>query len=280
MTIKIVVDSTADLDPKWLKQYDIRVVPVFVNFGQESYADDGVEITRPQFYKRLTQSSQLPTTSAPPPGLSEQAFREALADADEVMAFCVSGKLSGVYNGMVLSARQVSEDKIHVIDSGSVSMGMGWQALAAAEAAAHGATVAEIKTMLAAISPRVRVYAALDTMEYLRRGGRVGWASASLGALLQIKPIVGVQDGHVESVARVRTFKKAVQEMVNLAQQNAPLERLAVLHTNAPERAEELRQLLHNVAPADYTVLTDVNTAIGTHVGPGGIGLALVQTQA
>jgi DegV family protein with EDD domain len=274
--IKIVVDSTADLAAKWLQQYDIGVVPAFVNFGQESYADDGVAITRQQFYVRLTQSNPLPTTSAPPPGLSEKMFREALTAADYVIAICAAAKLSGIYNGMLISARNVSADRIFVIDSGSVSMGAGWQALAAAEAAAAGASLEDIRAVIADTSRRVRLYAALDTMEYLRRSGRVGWAAASFGSLLQIKPIVGVTDGNVEAVSRVRTFKNAVKEMVNLARQHAPLERLAVLHTNAPERGEELCQLLQDIAPAAYTVVTDVNTAIGTHVGPGGIGLALV----
>lgn len=276
-TIKIIVDSTSDIDTQWVAKYGIRVVPVFVNFGTESFADDGIDITRPQFYERLTKSSGLPTTAAPPPGLIEEAFRDGLKEADHIVAFSVSSKLSGVYNGMLLAARNVAEDRITVIDSHTLSMSLGWQALAAAEAVARGARLDEVVRIAESVRERAYLYAGLDTMEFLRRSGRVSWASANLGALLQIKPLIKVEDSLVKASGRVRTFKKVMQEMVDIAHKYAPIERLAVLHSNAPDRAEELRQMLLDVAPPGYTVLTDVTTAVGTHVGPGAVGLAFVQ---
>ncbi len=276
-TIKIVTDSTADLDPKWVDQYNIRVIPAFVNFGDESFADDGVEITRQEFYVRLKEANELPTTAAPPPGISESAFRELLTDADHVIALTVAANLSGIHNGMALAAKNVSPDKITVVDSGSLTMGLGWLVLAAAEAAHNGKSVEEILSIVENVRQRTRVYAALDTLENLRRSGRVSWASAAIGSLLRIKPIVGVKDGNVEAVTRVRTFKKAVEEIVRLAETHTPIARLAVLHSNSPDRAEELHQLLEKIAPANYTVTADVTTAIGTHVGPGAVGIAVVE---
>ncbi len=276
-TIKIVTDSTADLDPRWVERYDIQIVPAFVNFEDESFPDDGIAITRPDFYVRLAQTSKLPTTAAPPPGLAEEAFRKALEGADHVVALSVAAALSSIYDGMALAARNVDEKRITLVDSGLLSMGLGWQVLAAAESAASGASVEAIVAAANSVRRRTRLYAALDTMEYLRRSGRVSWAAASLGALLQIKPIVSVQDGKVESVARVRTLKKAFTKVAQLGRAEAPLERLAVLHSNAPDRAEQLREMLADIVPANYITITDVTTAIGTHVGPGGIGLATVQ---
>lgn len=276
MKIKILTDSTADLDSQWVERYGIHVVPVFVNFGTESFADDGVALPRSEFYVRLANATELPTTAAPPTGLIEQAFRETLQTADYVVAITVASALSSVHDGMVLAATNVAPDKITVLDSGTLSMGLGWQVIAAAMAAQNGANLDTIKNAAGQTRQRCQVYAALDTFEYLKKGGRVSWLTAGLGSLLQIKPVISVKDGKVEAAGRVRTFKKAFDEMVRLAQSQAPLERLAVLHSNAPDRAEQLRQALSDIAPSADVVIADVTTAVGTHVGPGAIGLATV----
>lgn len=276
MKIKILTDSTADLDSQWVERYSIHVVPVFVNFGMESFADDGVALPRSEFYVRLANVTELPTTAAPPTGLIEQAFRETLQTADHVVAITVASTLSSVHDGMVLAATNVASDKITVLDSGTLSMGLGWQVIAAAMAAQNGADLDTIKSAAGQTRQRCQVYAALDTFEYLKKGGRVSWLTAGLGSLLQIKPVISVKDGKVEAAGRVRTFKKAFDEMVRLAKIQAPLERLAVLHSNAPDRAEQLRQALSDIAPSADVVIADVTTAVGTHVGPGAIGLATV----
>ncbi|MCB9438218.1 MAG: DegV family protein [Anaerolineales bacterium] len=276
MKISILTDSTADLAASWVAQYNIRVVPVYVNFGDESFVDDGVALPRSEFYARLAHAPELPTTAAPPPGIVEEAYRDLLRDADHVVTITVAADLSGVHNSMALAANNVAPDKITVLDSGTLSMGLGWQVIAAAEAAHKGADLAAVLEAARRARQKGQVYAALDTFEFLRKGGRVSWIKAGLGSLLQIKPIVAVKDGKVEPAGRVRTFKKAFDEMVKLAHTQVPLERLAVLHSNAPDRAEQLRQALVDIAPAEDVVIADVTTAIGTHVGPGGIGLAMV----
>jgi len=277
--IKFVVDSAADLTPDLIQKHDIRIVPDFVNFGDQSFADDGVSLSRAQFYERLANASELPTTAAPPPGLGAKIFQEALAEADHVIAFSVSSKLSGIYNGMVLAANEVSAEKITVIDSGTLTMGQGWLAVASAEAAEKGASVEDIKALIAEMRTRIRLYAVLDTLEYLRRSGRVGWAQANMGALLQIKPIINVHEGEVTTAGRVRTFEKAIKEVGEIAHREAPIERLSVLHSFNPERGQKVMDLLQDIAPKAYTNMVDVTPVIGTHVGPNAIGLALIKAK-
>ncbi|MBI5928283.1 MAG: DegV family protein [Chloroflexi bacterium] len=278
--IKIVVDSAADISSDLAKRHDIRIVPDFINFGQQSFADDGVALTRQQFYERLQQATELPTTAAPPPGAGAKIFQEGLAEADHVIAFSVASKLSSIYDGMVVAANVVSPEKITVIDSGTLTMAQGWMAIAAAEAAEKGASVEDIKALIAEMRARVRLYAVLDTLEYLRRSGRVGWAQANVGALLQIKPIIDVREGEVNTAGRVRTFEKAIKEMADIAHREAPLERLTVLHSFNPERGQKLLDLVQDIAPKDYINMVDVTPAIGTHVGPNAVGLALIKAKA
>lgn len=277
--INIVADSASDIPATLAQKYGIRIVPDFVNFGQQSFADDGVSLTRQRFYERLAQARELPTTAAPPPGMGARIFQEALVKADHVIAFSVASKLSGIYNGMVVAANEVSPDKITVIDSGTLTMGQGWLAIAAAEAAEKGAGVDEIKALITEMRSRVRLYAVLDTLEYLRRSGRVGWAQANVGALLQIKPIIDVREGDVMTSGRVRTFEKAIVEMAQIAHREAPLERLTVLHSFNPERGQRLLDLIQDIAPKEHLNMVDVTPVIGTHVGPNGIGLALVKAK-
>ncbi len=277
--IKIVVDSAADIPSDLAKKHDIRIVPDYVNFGDQSFPDDGISLSRQEFYKRLAQATELPTTAAPPPGMGAKIFQEALADADHVIAFSVASKLSGIYNGMVVAANEVSPEKITVIDSGTLTMAQGWMAIAAAESAEKGATVEDIKVLISEMRSRARLYAVLDTLEYLRRSGRVGWAQANVGALLQIKPIIDVREGDVNTAGRVRTFEKAIREVADIAHREAPLERLTVLHSFNPERGQKLMDLVQDIAPQAYLNMVDVTPVIGTHVGPNGIGLALIRAK-
>ena len=277
--IKIVVDSAADIPPDLAQKHDIRVVPDYINFGDQSFADDGVSLTRQQFYERLAQATELPTTAAPPPGMGAKIFEEALTNADHVIAFAVASKLSGIYNGMVVAANAVAPEKITVIDSGYLTMAQGWLAIAAAEAAEKGSSVDDIKSLISEMRTRVRLYAVLDTLEYLRRSGRVGWAQASVGALLQIKPIIDVREGDVNTAGRVRTFEKAIREVADIAHREAPLERLTVLHSYNPERGQRLMEMVQDIAPKEYLNMVDITPAIGTHVGPNAIGLALIKAK-
>lgn len=282
MTVRIVTDSTADVDSKWINEYNIRVVPAFIQFGDESYADDGKELPPPAFYKKLFESETLPTTSAPSVGLTEGIFRDALAEADHVVAISLSSVISGINNVMNLAAKNIDPDRIKVLDGGTLSMGTGWEVIAAAEAAANGASVDDVIAIAEDTRQRTEVYAGFDTFEYLRRGGRVSSVAASIGKLLQIKPILHVKNNEVTPVARVRTYKKLYPELESLVRQHAAenkLERIAFLHTNAPEKLDPLKTALQDITPQNWVITTEATSAIGAQVGPKAIGIALVKAK-
>jgi DegV family protein with EDD domain len=274
--VKLMVDSTTDLPPEWLAKWDIPVLTAYVNFGEESFPDDGVSLTRTEFYRRLAVARVLPKTSAPSPGMAQQILRRQLEKAEHVVAFIVASQFSSLYNTVRLAAQDVDPARITVVDSGQASMGLGWMVVAAAEAAEQGASLGQVLAAAQSTRERVRLYFTISTLEYLRRGGRVNALVASIGTLLQIKPIIELKEGVVTTIQRARTMSKATQAIVDLAHNHAPLERLAVLHTNSPGEAADLLARLRDVAPPD-TITVDVTTAIGAHVGPGGLGIALVK---
>lgn len=275
--ILVMTDSTCDLPAEWVRRFDIRIVPTYVHFGLESLADDGIHLTRPEFYRRLTSESVLPTTSAPPPGEVLEVMRRALADADHVIGITAPLKLSGIFNTFYVAAEQTDPQRVTLIDSGVVSMGLGWQVMIAAEMAQKGADPADIKAAVLAIQPRTDVWAALDTFEYVRRSGRVGWAKAMVGDLFQIKPIIRLHDSEITSVARVRTSQRAFQTLVDLAHQAAPLERLAVMHTHYPDGGQHLLKALQGIHPNHEPVVVDATPVLGVHVGPNALGLGVVR---
>ena len=274
--IRFVTDSTCDLPPEWIQKFQLGIVPAFVNYGGNSYADDGVELIREEYYNKLSGMRPFPTTSAPPPGLAEKVIKETFEEADHLFILTASAKLSGIYNAMRLGASSLPQDRVTLIDSHSTTMGLGWQVAIGAETAEKTGDVQQVQEAILRVRTAQRVYAALGTLEFLHRSGRVGWAAAGIGALLQIKPVIEVKDGEVDSIARVRTFGRAVGELVRLAQESAPLDRLAILYVGDMGIAQELYEQLQDIAPPD-TIFTRVCPAIGTHIGPSGVGISPVQ---
>ncbi len=278
--VKIIVDSPSDIPPEWRAKWDIAVIPAFITFGMESYPDDDSALPKAAFYKRLAESKTLPGTAAPPADLAEAIIRAQLAGAEQVIVFTVAHQFSSLYNSIRLAGQRVDAERVTVIDSGSVSMGEGWQALAAAEVAARGGSKEEAIAAANSARDRISLLAVLDTLENLRRGGRISSLVASLGAILQIKPIFEVRDGSVEAIARVRTLGKGMQYLIDETRKRAPLERVALLHTNAPHLAEQLRVALADILPSPENVaMFDITTAIGTHIGPGCAGVIAVRKE-
>jgi DegV family protein with EDD domain len=273
--IRFVTDSTCDIPPDLIEKYQIGVVPCFINFGGESYADDGVEITREDYYNRMPKIRPLATTSAPAPGLSEEIIKRTFEGADHLIICCVPAKLSGVYNSLRLGAASLPQDRVTLVDSGTMAMALGWQVLLGAEVAEASGDVNTVLNAIERVREHERLYAALATLEYLRHSGRVSWAAASIGTLLQIKPMLEVHNSEVISIARVRTFTKAIEELVKLAHKFAPLDRLAILHTNNVDGAQDLKERLHDIAPPD-TLIVNLTPTVGTHIGPGGLGIVPV----
>ncbi len=272
-TIRFVTDSTCDIPPELIRKWKIGIVPAFVNYGGRSYADDGIELDREVYYNEMPTLASQPTTSAPSPAVAEQVIRRTFEGADHVVILCVPAHLSGIYNAMRLGAADLPPERVTLIDSGTLSAALGFQVLAGVETAAETGEVSAVLDAIERARHHEKLYASAETMEYLRRSGRVGWAAASVGQLLQIKPIISATEGKVESIARVRTFARAVDKLVELVQEQGPLDRLALLHANNREGALEIKSRLGSSIPDD-TFIFNVTPAIGTHIGPLALGVA------
>ena len=275
MSIKIVTDSTCDLPQSVIADLGITVVPLFINFGDAGYRD-GVDISRAEFYGRLPQSNPLPTTAAPGHEVFKQAYEQlAQAGATEILSIHISESLSATINVAKVAAQETTRVRVTAFDSRQLSLGTGFVVEEAARAAREGCSMAEIIERVNGLIPRIHVFAALDTMEFLKRSGRVSSIVAGLGGLLQVKPILKMYDGKADS-DRVRTRSRAIGQLVNLLSQCSPLERVAMVHTHAAGRAEEIRQLVEPMLPDKNIWSLDITPVIGTHIGPGAVGFACV----
>lgn len=277
MALRIVTDSTCDLPVAAAAFSGITVVPAYINIGDRSFVD-GVELTREAFYEALPSYPTPPTTAAPSAGAFAETYQR-LADqgASAILSIHVAGALSGVLNAARLGAEMVRGAPVHVFDSEQLSMGLGLLALRAAEMAAAGEAINAIEAELRQLVPRTYVLAVLDTLEYLRRSGRVNWAQFGLGTLLQIKPLIRVYRGQVEIAERTRTSRRGLERLLEMVQALGPLERLAWLHIQALDRLVEFQEQARHLVPAGHEVLVnEVTPAIGAHAGPGAVGIACI----
>ena len=281
--VAIVTDSTADLSPEAAGAAGIRVVPLFVRFGAEEF-EAGVNLTTEQFWTRmLVPGAPFPMTAAPSPGTFRATFEACFADgADALVCPTIGSKLSATFQSATLAAQELPDREIHVIDTGSTSMSTGIPALLAAEMAAAGATAAEIAVGVRDRLPDVDLYVAVDTLEYLRRGGRLSPARAAIGTLLSVKPIITVRDGIVVMAERPRTRANARERVIELITAQ-PLERIAFLHTptSTPEEVDGFRaRVLARVSGGiDSTRVSTglIGASTGPHLGPNLMGAAFLR---
>lgn len=276
MTIKIVTDSTCDLPVELVKQHGISVIPMYINFGDQGF-QDGVDITRQEFYDRLPQSDPFPTTAAPGIDQFHAVYNQLMeAGADEIISIHISSSLSAVVDVAQTAAEQFKGIPVTVYDSGQLSLGTGYQALAAAQAAENGLYLEDIINLLEQQSPRTHVFAALDTLEFLKRSGRMNSVMAGLGGLLQIKPILTMHTG-TPGAERVRTKERALQRLLELAAELRPLEKIALVHTNARNEAYALWEKAQYLFPQqDAPLSVDVTPVLGAHLGPGAVGFTCI----
>lgn len=267
MPVKVVTDSACDLDDAVVDELGITIVPLSIRFGSEEYVDR-VNLSPQEFYDKMAASSTLPETSAPSPGAFEQAFREALeGGADGVVCVNLSGALSATIQSAQNAARAMPDAPIRIIDSRSVTGGLGSQVAAAARAARDGGSLDDIAAMVEAMVPRTRVFGALDTLDNLKKGGRIGGAQAFLGSLLSIKPLIEIRDGVVHEAGKPRTRGKAIRQLVERIKEAGEVENVYVLHGMAPD-ADELIDLVAEVVPRDQITTGIIGATIGTHGGP------------
>jgi len=271
--IAIVTDGTADIPADLLAQHNIHVVPTYVIIGGKSYID-GVDITRKEFYDGLPFMDPMPTTAAPAPGEFQQLYSSLVDQGfDHILSIHCSSTLSGIYQAASIAAQAVG-DRVQVIDSQSLTLGLGFQVLASAEAALTD-PLERILNMLHGLRPRVRVIAMLDTLEYVHRSGRVSWTKARIGNLLRLKAFIEVTEGKVLSLGEGRTRQKSIERLIGLVRKLGPLERLAILHSNAEKDARQMLVDLNPQLPRE-PLIVNVTTVIGVHVGPNGLGIAAV----
>lgn len=276
----IVTDSTAYLPPDYVQKYAITVVPqVLIWDGQT--LEDGVDILPGAFYTRLAGSKTMPTTSQVSIVNMQRAFSHLVEEGYDVLGMFISSKLSGTLQSAIQARASLEKgiEKVHIHDTNSTVMAMGWQVLAAARAAAEGASIAEVKSLAEYARDRAQtnVYFVVDTLEYLNRGGRIGGAARLLGTMLNLKPILCLQDGRVQALERVRAKTKAVERMVDLVveqcQGKTPI-RLCSLHANAPEEAQAAVQKAASRLDVTELIHSQLSPVIGNHTGPGTVGIA------
>jgi len=274
--IKIVTDTTSGITPEVAQQYGLTVLPLYVHFGTEVFRE-GIDIQLPEFFSRLKSAPQLPTTSQPSAGDFMQVYQPLVAEGSEIISIHLSSKLSGTVASAHAAREMLPGARIHVVDTQFISAAEGTMVLEAARMAAAGQDSAAILARLEKLIAGFRLYFAVDTLEYLQKGGRIGKAAALLGTALQMKPVLALEDGIVEAKERIRTKSKAVAHIKELALRETAGRRclyLGILHAAAPEEARQLETDLIAQLKPKGTMIAEVGPVIATHTGPGVVGVA------
>ena len=276
MPVKIVTDSVADIPTEIVQELGITIIPVLVRFGEETYRD-GIDITNDQFYARLVQSKVAPTTSVPSLDLFARTYAKLAEESDGILVIMLSSKLSGLFNAARQSADLMeSKCRIEVVDSKCAVMAQGFVVIKAAQAARDGASLDELLEIVRQTLPRVEIRAAFDTLEYLKRGGRIGKAQAFMGSILKINPVITIKDGVVEPVNRMHSRAKAIDALFNFADGYSHIEGLAVEEAACPEDGDRLVERLSAIFPRERILRSRTTPVIGTHTGPGLLMIAVL----
>ena len=276
--IAIVTDSTAYIPPDLIQKHNLTVTPQVLIWGEETF-QDGVDIQPDEFYTRLKTAKVMPSTSQVSPATMKATFESLIEKGFDVLGIFLSAKLSGTIQSATQAVDMMEKagEKVTFVDSNSTAMAMGFQVLTVARAVANGANLEDAVALAEKARDYTGVYFAVDTLEFLHRGGRIGGAQRFLGTALNMKPVLAVQDGRVEAVERIRTKGKALERVLELVmeqtQDKTPV-RLATLHASAEEEARTLLDKASKLLNADESILTSVSPVVGTHAGPGTVGLA------
>ena len=275
MSICVVTDSTADIPPEMREELGIHVVPLKVIFGDEEFID-GVTMQAPEFYTRLVEEDVFPTTSQPSPGEFIEAYRGLLDRFDGIVSIHISAELSGTIDSATQARAQMEDvgEAIRIVDSRSVGMGIGLVVLEAARAAQAGGDLDSVAKLAEDLVPRSGLIFLLDTLEYLRRGGRIGPASAFLGTLLRFRPLLQIDEGVVKPLARPRSRRKGIERIRAHIESVGTLHTVAVCTADDPVGAADLAQAINDLVPGELAAMSTIGPVIGAHAGPGVIGVA------
>jgi DegV family protein with EDD domain len=274
--VAIICDSTANIPQTLIKELEITIAPLVLIWDNQTY-EDGVDIQPGEFYTRLANSKSMPSTSQVTPATYKKIFKKLLAEGKELLVLTISSGLSGTLDSAVQAKAEFPGKPIELVDSLSASMALGFPALLAARAAKKGASLQECKQIAEKATKGTGVFFVVDTLDFLHRGGRIGGAAALVGNAFNLKPILTVTGGKIDSAAKVRTQRKAIEKMMDMVADrlsNAKTCRLSVLHANAPTQGDEIMSaLIQRFHPVE-TVFSEVSPVIGTHTGPGTVGVA------
>jgi DegV family protein with EDD domain len=275
VAVTIVTDSISDLPEIVKDELGITVVPMMVNFGEETFRD-GVDLTPEQFYKKLETSKVFPHTSVPPPGVFAKTYDKLASETEEILVITVSSKLTATYD-VALQGINLMNRKCHieVIDSRWATMAQGFIVMAAARLSQIGSSFEEVRRETQRMINRVEFHATFDTLEYLRRGGRIGRAGAFIGSMLRVNPIITLKDGVVEPVGRVRSRAHALDKLFEFARSCPLIEEMAVEDTKCPDEADTLVERLGSLFPKERIYRSKMTPAVGTHTGPGLLLIAI-----
>jgi DegV family protein with EDD domain len=270
MMVRVLTDSVADLPSSVVKELGITVVPLLVRFGEVLYRD-GIDLTVEQFYDKLMESKMLPGTSVPTPVDFSEAYDKLAEETDEILAVILSSRLSGTYDVAKQSVGLMKKKKcrVEVIDSGWATMAEGFIAMKAAEAARAGASLDEVTELARRTIPRVDFLCTFDTLEYLRRGGRIGKAQSFLGSILKINPLITLRNGVVEPAGRAHSRARAIERLYSFVTSYSKIEEMAVEDTACPDEADRLVERLGAIFPRERIYRSKMTPVIGTHTGPG-----------
>jgi DegV family protein with EDD domain len=276
--VKIIIDSTVYLPEKYLKELSVDVIPLHVIWGEENFRD-GVDITPEEFYQRLPDSKVMPTTSQPSPQEFTELFNKYLTEGYDILCIHISSKLSGTVDSAIQAKEMLGVDNIEIIDSLFTTFGTALQVIAAGRAAKEGASLSECAIIAKKIRSNTQIYFLVNTLEFLKRGGRIGGAAALLGSALDLKPILTVKEGKIESYEKVRTMKKALVRMVDILEQQVGDKRplyLGISQAVAHENTELLKnEIFKRFSQEDFVEFIEggLSPVIGVHTGPGTIAL-------
>ena len=274
MTIRIVTDSASDIPSEVAQKLGISIVPLTVSFGKEVYRD-GIDLNAAEFYSKLVQSKTHPVTSQPSIGNFIDVYKALARKGDEIISIHLSSKLSGTYNAALLAKEAMGENyHIEIVDSKSVSMGLGLTVIAAAKAVRDGVTFKEAMDIIHRNVSRTHLLAFLQTLEYLEKGGRLGKGKALLGTLLHVKPLIAIREGEVQPFGLAHTTRGALQRLYDFINALLHIRGLSIMYTTVSKEVEILAKLLAPLFPQDRIIVTQVGSTLGTHTGPGTLAIA------
>jgi DegV family protein with EDD domain len=275
--VKLVTDSASDLPPEVVKELEITVVPLHIQFGSETYKDR-VDLSPEEFYDKLVHSSALPSTAAPSPGVFAEVFDDLAAKYSQILGVFVSRKLSATYDAALQGIKLMKRKcQVEVADSTLGIMGEGLLVMEAAKRALTGASLGELTNLISDTIPRIHVRVTLDTLEYLARGGRIGRVQAFLGAMLKMNPIIGLKDGVAFPASRVRSRAKATERLFEFASKFSKVKALAVEYGTNVAEAKALARRMASVFPKASIYMSNVSPVVGTHTGPNLLSITILE---